>query len=277
MHLFYHPEYLRIQNHQGLYRFEGEDVEIYFRIEGDTAVSLPSGLFGSFQFAQQLGFWTFKKFFREVKEDLRQLAVEQMVIRQPIDIYDQVVGADALMTEGMRVEYLDINHHLVLSSYEHQSLHQMEQRKLVKSSFWVHQTTDWERVYDFILTSRGKAGLKPNISLDKLKKLVITFPDRYQCFVAQAGEKWAAVIVFVSISPGVVYYYLPATAEEYKSASPMVQLLFEASQHYKEKGIKYLDLGISSVKGERQEGLIDFKEHMGGVAMQKPTLALRFN
>jgi hypothetical protein len=70
------------------------------------------------------------------------------------------------------------------------------------------------------------------------------------------------------------YYFLPATAVEHLSKSPMVLLIKELTEVCEAKGLEYLDLGIASVEGFKQKGLFEFKERMGALESPKRTLEI---
>ncbi len=61
------------------------------------------------------------------------------------------------------------------------------------------------------------------------------------------------------------------------SESPMVFLIVSMANWCKERNIDFLDLGISSIEGQLQQGLYDFKKRMGAIDAEKWTFELELD
>ena len=71
----------------------------------------------------------------------------------------------------------------------------------------------------------------------------------------------------------ILYNYLPASIDEYKAFSPMVMIMENVYNYAKKEQYSFIDLGISSINGVLQKGLIQFKERIGGVFSEKTTFS----
>lgn len=269
--IFYDQEYLSVQGHKQLRMYEDENFKIIFSIKSKTAYSLPLGLFGSFLKKRRVtSFAEFDAFWKVVKTKLEEEGVHRIEVVHPSHIYRDFVAPEWLKEIGFSVMYDDINHHIPLSKF---ALHKMEERKLQalnENGFRAEHLTNekLELVYSFLAECRKEKGLKINVPLQKLQSLIDRFPDTYDFFGGYLGDELACAAITLKTSEEVAYYFLPGTLEKYKKASPMVGLLDSIVQYYS-KSKKYLDLGISSVEGEPQQGLITFKERMGGIQTPK--------
>ncbi|MCP4460187.1 MAG: GNAT family N-acetyltransferase [Cytophagales bacterium] len=274
--LFYTPTYLKIQAHEEVRVFKNEQFRVFFSINNGVATSLPRGLFGSFEILPEVTQADFSVFGRETIKELKNEAIYRIEVIHPSDIYEGFVTYDWLEDLGFSEIYSDTNHHIELSDFE---IHEMEKRKLKKLSqaelvskeLMISQLPE---VYDFLVKCRKEIGLKLNISLEKLTSLFQAFPDRYCIFGAHLEDQLVSAVITVQTAPEVVYYYLPGTAEKFKKESPMVGLVQHLVDHFKHE-VRYLDLGVSSIEGRPQEGLISFKERMGGVKSLKKTFVVR--
>jgi hypothetical protein len=121
---------------------------------------------------------------------------------------------------------------------------------------------------------REEKGLKLNVPFDRLEALFKAFPDRYDIFMGYLDKKAACSVITLQVAPKIVYYFLPGTIKEAKSQSPMVGLLDYMVKHYS-KTHQYIDLGVSSIEGEPQTSLIEFKERMGGMPGMKRRFFIR--
>ena len=275
--IFYEPKYLEIQNHSKEVIHETDDFYVVFSIKNFRAVSLPRGLFGSVVKKNRLaGFEDFQSFWNETIEKLQKLKVKTIELIHPIEIYKGYIKESWLGGVGFSIMYQDVNHHIPL---RHHKLHQMEERKLKKIltknySFSQTNRNDFGKVYEFLAQCRAEKDLTLNINKFKLGRLFMTFPDRYDLFVGKLDGQMTCAAITLKSALNTAYYFLPGTLEAYKKDSPMVGLLHIIVDQLKGK-YRYLDLGISSIEGNPQEGLITFKERMGGVRTTKARYYLK--
>jgi lipid II:glycine glycyltransferase (peptidoglycan interpeptide bridge formation enzyme) len=102
-------------------------------------------------------------------------------------------------------------------------------------------------------------------------KLTGIFPGKYKFFSVSNGKDIIAATICVHVNRRVLYNFLPAHDEMYKKFSPVVYLMHGIHHYAQNEKFKLIDLGISSVHGKPQTGLIKFKERLGGKAISKLT------
>ena len=259
--LFYSSKYLEIQAHEEVRDFEDDRFQIFFSINEGVATSLPQSLFGSFECQSETTQAAFLVFVKATIDKLKGEAIHRIEVIHPPAFYAGFVPATWLDGAGFSEMYADINHHIVLTEFQ---MHRMEKRKLAKlnrSGLIIRKllSDHLREVYDFLDRCRKEKGLELNISFEKLTLLFQAFPDRYSIFCAYLADQLVSATITVQ-----------TTLEKNKKESPMVGLMNYLVSHYKDKA-KYIDLGISSRKGEPQEGLIAFKQRIGGMKSLKPT------
>ena len=69
--IFYDPDYLSVQEHDDLFIHENDDFKIVLSLNRQKAVSLPMGLFGSFEKKKRTAsFSSFQDFWDELKSEI---------------------------------------------------------------------------------------------------------------------------------------------------------------------------------------------------------------
>ena len=264
--IFYAESYLSNQGYQKPIRFEYKQgnsrLFIILNLEGTHAVSLPRSLFGSF-YCENVAHEHLIKFERDVSARLMKMGIDVIQITHPVPIYSSFIREKWLMESGYLVKSTELNQHVELSSSV--DLHHMEQRKInrFEDLLVIQSCDDFNLLHQFISACRKQQGLEINITRENLLNLVKSNPQKYEGYLVKLEDKIICVLIFVVVDAENVYYYLPATLEEYKSYSPMVALMNYLYKLLDQRGFKNFDLGISSVNGIKQEGLYEFKAHMG--------------
>jgi hypothetical protein len=267
--LFYRPEYWVVQQYPRLEWIEKWGYRVAFSIEGETAISLPKALFGSVEKDVQTDV-PFPVFWKEACHILKTLGAQNIRIFHPPNIYPGFVSYQELQEVGLNVVQEEIHHFIPLNDFH---IHPMEKRKLDKLEkaefiFRKGKTEELKEAFHFLSREREKKNIPTNVTFPLVENLFETFPESYQLYIAEQDGTWAAVLILARISENVIYYFLPATSTDFRSKSPMVGLMLYATQEHR-KDHQYFDLGISSVKGTPQSGLIQFKERMGGIRGKK--------
>src|SRR5690606_33261790 len=110
---------------------------------------------------------------------------------------------------------------------------------------------------------------------ERLQSLFGALPDCFHLYtVRNQQNELMAALVTITVTPQAVYSFLPAFDRKYSLLSPLALLFYELMGHLKVKGHKILDLGISSIDGSPQSGLIKFKESLGGIGTRRMTYIL---
>ena len=112
------------------------------------------------------------------------------------------------------------------------------------------------------------------IDLQGLQSLADGNPECYHFFEVRDDDKIISCAIGVQVSEDVMYYYLAADEDDYRSYSPMTFLLDRMYDFACERNIKILDMGISSSHGITNEGLRWFKKSFG--SLEQPKLVLEW-
>ncbi|WP_424963555.1 GNAT family N-acetyltransferase [Ekhidna sp.] len=272
--LFYQYGYLTSQAYCNFIAFSDENFFIAFDQIDNVAISIPRSPFGSI-FYRYEGIGA-EGFIEAFTDQLRNKGIEKIQITHPSEIYARFVSVSTLVKSGFDQIYSDINQHIPLDLNWEDSIHKMQKRKLESLindgfEFRKMERSELETAHKFLTVCRQAQGLQINISWEQLKKSSDELPEKYECFGVFRDSKISALCIAVNVSSEVAYYYLPGTSPMFRNQSPMVMLIAGMIRYYRERGFKYLDLGVSSIEGKSQEPLKIFKERMGGIESKKPT------
>ncbi len=232
--------------------------------------SIPKAPFGGIVYHQD----------HETDSELVTNTIRNIAFDQGIDEISIISSAEiylnTLFLKNVRPKYIDVNNHLNLSVDYWDRLHKMERRKLNRciseGLVFRHLKHDQaQQVYHFIKECRQKKNVDINISEYNFLKTLDTFPKHYQLFGIFHNDKLIAATVAVKVNQQVVYNYLPASDILFNHLSPMVFLIKELHHYYQQRQYQIIDLGISSIKGVTQEGLLKFKTRIGAFSTEKPT------
>lgn len=271
--LYFLPDYLATQQYSDLTVIKTDHCIVCFSIEGGTAKSLPRSPFGGI-FLKSKNQLDFNRFHAQLEKELKEHGVEEIIINQPPHYYGNFAPTEWLISEGYKASVEETNQYIPIENNYFDKLHRMEKAKLKNKSNFIIQRSKAEsadEIHGFIAKCRKGKGLAINIPIEKFRKLIQLFPDRYEIFEARKGDKLAAAAVMALPVQKIAYYYLPATNPEFKNLSPMVSLMDYIYNYYRIKDYNFIDLGLSSINGTLQGSLFKFKKRMGAMATPKTT------
>ena len=181
----------------------------------------------------------------------------------------------ALLSNGFRIEAVELNQHLDLTGFDTtdqyvQSLgRRVGQRGLRRASAQGlefredSQPNERADAYEVLRANREAKGRPLRLSLDYIENLRTALPGRVRFFSLLAAGQTCASAVMYLIRPGRWYVVYWGDAAHRLAQSPMNLLAFKLVEKAMEEGIALVDLGISSVYGQLNAGLAQFKEHVG--------------
>lgn len=179
-----------------------------------------------------------------------------------------------IVEEGGKILYSDTSFHVDLMTWTPMSMSAGNRKKLRQCRGQLVRTTqllskEIEIVYELIRVNRMSLGVEPSISISELRRAFETFPEAYQCFGTFLGEKLIASAVTVLLSDDIRYVYMWADDAVYRGISPVVALCEGIIIDSKKLGLRIVDLGTASQKGQLNEGLARFKQNLGAISTQK--------
>jgi hypothetical protein len=129
-------------------------------------------------------------------------------------------------------------------------------------------------VYEVIKENRLRRGFSISMTAEQLGEMVAIFPDKVFLFAAWESEqrlKMIASAVCFAVRPSILYVFYWGDVAGVESYSPIALLASSIHGFCQSKGYRLLDVGTSTVAGEPNYGLINFKQNLGFGASLKPT------
>jgi hypothetical protein len=217
--------------------------------------------------------WKVSEFFQ--KKDFPVLRIVQAPQGYSREISEKIHAA--YLESGFSIETEDINQQI---NVEGESLRVIAResfkRKLKKCldegfEFRSEEKSNADEFYDFILKSRSFYKIPFLLTREDFKRIVYSDNDSYKKFTVRKREELVACAIGVKINPKILYYFLPADNPDFRSLSPTVLLVDGMYRFCYENQFQIFDLGISTDKGVRNEGLLQFKNSAGATESKKIT------
>jgi len=122
------------------------------------------------------------------------------------------------------------------------------------------------QVHKLIADNRARLGVGVSMSLQQLQQMVILFPQRIQLFAAYRDDSFnemAAAAVCLELAPSIMYVLYWGDADGMRTYSPVAILAATIYEFCQINGFRVLDVGISTLHGIPNHGLINFKRNLG--------------
>ena len=284
-YLFNEPRHLRSQRGERVQTFflvnqerESIDARLSLFIREGEALSPLRATFGGIECAEDVPSTALESLLAAAE----QWAMEQKLTRIRLTQWPAAYApglADRLHQlltgRNYNVLFTEQNQHLLLTEKPFEAnLHESACRRLVKTeragfTFQPWKLPDWAWVHAFIQAARQRKGHPMTLNASQLLQLSVDFPDAVHVFTVRDGEVIAALGVTVRINARILYHFYPADSADYQAFSPGILLTKGLYDWGREQGVELLDLGISSVRGVPNGGLIRFKQNLGAQVSEK--------
>jgi hypothetical protein len=251
----------------------------FYAPEGEAAWISPfRAPFGGPEFSENTDVASLFAFLKDIVAVAKEEGVKKIKLTMPPECYnlnkaDKV--DEVVLHLGFKVSITELNYHIDTAEGAFERLIAAPERrkisKCLEAGFTCIEESNpnYKEVYDFIAACRSRRGFPLSISFGDFEKQFLSFPDRYKLFSVKDGDIRIATAVAVIVSSEVVYNFLGSDHEAYSLYSPTVLLNQVIYEYSRVNGYRIYDLGIGTANGIRNEGLIKFKEHIGGKLSHK--------
>jgi lipid II:glycine glycyltransferase (peptidoglycan interpeptide bridge formation enzyme) len=194
--------------------------------------------------------------------------ITEIDITLPPDIYCPRSNAkivNALIRCGFQMKFADITNCVNLKDFDNVYTHNASRtyyNQAVSKKLTFKQATtaeDQKEIYNIIVENRARMERPIYMTLEDILKTSTIFPTDFFKVIDAAGEITAGAILYRSHEE-IVYALFWGDEEKGRSDRSMDFLILNLWNHYKAAGYLYIDLGISTVAGSPNEGLLRFKE-----------------
>jgi hypothetical protein len=122
---------------------------------------------------------------------------------------------------------------------------------------------EWASCYDILVETKRRRGVQMKISLDYIMNLRDLFGERIAMHRLTHGEQLAAAALVYRVAPDWDYLAAWGDRVEYREQKVMNVMAYRLACNAIKDRVAVLDLGISSVDGVPDDGLIQFKRSLG--------------
>lgn len=283
--MFSHPEHLRLQGGDLLNFYLVRKVnqrvmaQVSFHVQEQKAVTPLRAPFGSFLYSECLSPQGLYEFIQYCELALQAKGITSVVIGEPPLFYRRSGDlihtillnlnyhvSKAELSSGIRIDHIGFEEKI--QAWEKRKLKQAKARGL---QFKALPISELAQVYEMIRKCRDQRGQSLSMTLNELVRTVEIFKDSFFLFGAFLQKDLAAASVAIRVGPGILYNFYSGHLRKYDSISPMVLLTSGIYKYCGSHQYQLLDLGTSSLNGQPNFSLLDFKLRLGGVPSMKVT------
>ena len=258
---------------------------MFVKLEGDEAISVKASSFGGFDMA---GFAD-EEDAGDMVELLFNFLVEKKATRciintfpQCYDTYAHNLMEKALLDRGFRIAWTDLTHYMQPAGKMFDTIIDPDERthlNFAAKHNWKFQklaATHLPAAFDLIRRSKQVKGYPITLTLAELQQNFKLFPDNFLLFGIYDGEELRAASVCIRVNENILYDISHGDIPEKRKHSSIVPLIQGLYYYARENRYSLLDLGISTTKGEKNEGLFTFKNKLGTALSDKKTFMWEF-
>ena len=239
-------------------------------MRNNELMSVPWATFGGIECYSPFRYSDFDEFIERLIDNSKHNGIEGIKITLPPEVYKDVESLGGLLTSAGFVTFeRNVNQHINIVQEPYPTLIAYNERKKLNKS--IRQGFKFRKLdrsflpeaYRLIEDNRVRKGFPVSMTLSALDRMFEKLPDSYHLFGVFDDSKLIAAAVSIRITDSALYNFYHGDAEDYRSFSPVVMLLDGIYSFCQTEKINVLDLGISSVQGELNEGLFRFKKNCG--------------
>lgn len=254
--------------------------------EREDSINVPfSATYGGFSFNSIIACQHYDEACMALREYAQKIGKPLYITLAPpiYNVTDNTKTFEALMRAGATVESIEYNQHFELARFaDYENVLDSKIKNKLRNALngglnFIHlnskNETDVARAYQVIRVNHIERGNPLHMSLQNVLDTIKVIPADF--FVVEDGEGHdvAAAMIFHTTKDiyQIVYW---GDVPEYSHLRSMNFLSYKIFEYYYSKGIKILDIGISTENGVPNYGLCEFKENIGCYATIKYSLKL---
>jgi hypothetical protein len=168
----------------------------------------------------------------------------------------------------------EVNNHIELRNWSESKMSHGNKKKVRQfaKKFGIvreAEANEYEKCIDVLIQNRNNIGIKLSLTKEEILKLLSDLPQHYFIYMAEIGSNICAVAFIVTLDDSTNYVLYWGDSPEFRHLSPVTSLFLELVRISTFTNKLYLDLGISSLNGEINEGLYRYKKNLGSEDSKK--------
>lgn len=254
--------------------------------EKDDKLCVPfSASYGGFSFNSKVDFRYYDEACVLLAKYVNEIGKPLFITLAPpfYDTTDNSKTLSALVRAGAIIQHIEYNQHFDLSLFQdYESRLDSKVRNKLRNALsgeltFIHlnnkNDSDVERVYNVIQQNHSEKDRPLRMSLQNVLDTIKIIPADFFVVLDSKEHDVAAAQVFHTTKDiyQIVYW---GDISEYSYLKSMNFLSYKVFEYYYQKGVKILDIGISTEDSVPNYGLCEFKENIGCVATSRITIKL---
>ncbi|QMS86683.1 hypothetical protein HUN01_03520 [Nostoc edaphicum CCNP1411] len=244
----------------------------FTEIASDVFKSPAKGTFGGFVIQENIDFNIYEQFIKNVDDYLWCIGARRIeVLMQPMCHNPSLfsVTYNIMIRLGYTVENHEINYNLVVDDICFPAKINHGNRKRLNKCLregLIAKEIDYsvyEQAYSVILENRRRRGFMFSMNYEQILQMVNIFPEQIKLFGVFNQETIVCSSICVVISPLILYVYAWGDIDNMQNHSPITLLANYIYEYAQKKAFQLLDLGTSTILGEPNIGLMQFKKNLG--------------
>lgn len=255
---------------------------INFTVTNNHLVSVERSTFGGFIFSADTRRSDLIHTVNELLSWASDNAVNEVTIRCLPEIYapEEALLTNSVLSEaGFNVLYQDVTQFFIVDrSAPEMNTHRLRRLRSCWAQKFVFKRVTAKllpEAFSLFAESRESKGYPITMSLLEFQEAFEKFSQHYILFGVFDRDKMISACVAIRISSEIMYCFFIGDALAYRKYSPVTQLVHGMYRFAAEYNIKILDLGISTDKGVRNDGLYSFKKSLGTSDSYKLTYQIK--
>jgi hypothetical protein len=253
---------------------------LYLNFSDDVASSVVRSPFGTIECSETFpaeGLYAFLEF---VEAICRNRNIERIILQDAPLAYapkKSSMLSSFLFNLGYRTVRAEISSCLNIADDYAEGLNSGERQVLRKAHqagliYTILPNTRLDTVYEFIARHHQLKGYAISMELAEVQRTLTEFPERFVLSCVLDDKQIVAASLAIRINTKILYNFYMDHDPIYNKLSPPLMLMEGLFKFSKEHGIDLLDLGTSSLNGQPNFSLLDFKLRTGAF----PSPKLRF-
>lgn len=295
-HIFNEPEYFNLHsssNHDIYAQLvRRSDLKVFATIsfyEDAPGVFLSPirGTFGGISLNDHLDFLNLDNFLSTLVRYLISNGARELFIKCAPSSHDSVLFSKLLSIlnrNNFALECLEVNYDFLVNNRKF--IDQIDYgnvkriRKMTKTGFFSEKisNTSLSRVYEVISENRLRLGVAVSMTENQLKNMIDLFSDRIHLFAVYRNSSRSEILASafcIAINDSILYVLYWGDVANMSSYSPVALLADAIYQFCQENGFELLDIGIATLKGAPNFGLVKFKQNLGFVESIKAEFSFK--
>jgi hypothetical protein len=247
----------------------------FYEDEDSVFASPKRGTFGGLGLNQPLDFQIAERFLITILDYLKSLGASAIKLKCPPVSHDVALSSvmlNIMLRHGATLCGHELNYDMQMDSrpfLERIAYSNVKRiRKCLRMGFVAEKIpeSDYANAYHVIRDNRERHGHSISMTETQIGSMVAAFPGRLHFFAVYSDPHKTQIVaaaVCIALSPAILYVFYWGDAVGMGAYSPIALLASCIYEFAQREGFALLDAGISTVVGEPNHGLINFKRNLG--------------